>query len=89
MMRALLSNRLIAPPSANLHPHRKAIQLGLRGDTLAAYAKDGIISIDDILAFVHEQHQNTHDRDRLIVPSETIYPVIDLELRMRLQLSDL
>jgi hypothetical protein len=68
---------------------RKAIQLGLRGDTLAAYAKDWIISIEDISAFVCEQHQNTHDRDRLIVPSETIYPVIDLELRMRLQLSDL
>jgi hypothetical protein len=66
---------------------RKAIQLGLRGDTLAAYAKDWIISIEDISDFVREQHQSIHDLDLLIVPHETIYPVTDLEIAARLQLS--
>ena len=67
---------------------RKAIQLGLRGDTLAAYAKDWIISIEDISEFVRAQHQNIWDFDRLIVPSETIYPATDLEVAKRLQLTD-
>ncbi|MFM2303195.1 MAG: hypothetical protein RLZZ135_602 [Cyanobacteriota bacterium] len=67
---------------------RKAIQLGLRGDTLAAYAKDWIISIEDISEFVRAQHQNTWDFDRLIVPSEAIYPVTDLAVAKRLQLTD-
>lgn len=68
---------------------RKAIQLGLRGDTLAAYAKDWIISIEDISTFVREQHQNIGDRDRLIVPTETIYPVTDLDIATRLSLSEI
>lgn len=53
---------------------RKAIQLGLRGDMLAAYAREWIISLEDISAFVREQRQNLSDFDKLLVPSETIYP---------------
>jgi Domain of unknown function (DUF4291) len=67
---------------------RRAIQLGLRGETLAAYAKDWIISIEDISAFVREQHQNIGDLDRLIVPTEAIYPVKDPLVATRLQVSD-
>ena len=67
---------------------RRAIQLGLRGDTLAAYAKDWIISVEDISQFVWEQYQNIVDFDRLIVPSETIYPVTDVEVARGLQLSE-
>jgi hypothetical protein len=44
--------------------------------------------IEDISAFVREQHQNIWDCDRLIVPSETIYRVTDLEVAKRLQLTD-
>jgi Domain of unknown function (DUF4291) len=66
---------------------RKAIQLGLRGDILALYAREWIISIEDISEFVREQHQNLGDFDKLIVPSETIYPVIDSDTISRLQLN--
>jgi Domain of unknown function (DUF4291) len=68
---------------------RKAIQLGLRGDTLAAYAREWIISISDISEFVREQQRNISDFDRLIVPTETIYPVTDSDTISRLQLSSL
>ena len=66
---------------------RKAIQLGLRGDLLALYAREWIISIEDISEFVSEQYQNLGDFDKLIIPSETIYPVVDREIATRLQLS--
>jgi hypothetical protein len=66
---------------------RKAIQLGLRGDVLAAYAREWIISIEDISQFVWEQHQNLVDFSQLIIPSETIYPVTDPKVATQLQLS--
>ena len=66
---------------------RKAIQLGLRGDVLALYAREWIISVEDISAFVREQYQNLVDFTQLIVPSETIYPVTDLKVAAQLQLS--
>jgi hypothetical protein len=66
---------------------RKAIQLGLRGDVLALYAQEWIISIEDISEFVQGQHQNLVDFSQLIVPSETIYPVIDAKVAAQLQLS--
>jgi Domain of unknown function (DUF4291) len=66
---------------------RKAIQLGLRGDILALYAQEWIISIEDISEFVREQHQNIADLSQLIVPIETIYPVIDSDTISRLQLT--
>jgi Domain of unknown function (DUF4291) len=66
---------------------RKAIQLGLRGDILALYAREWIIWVEDISEFVCEQHQNLGDFSQLIVPSETIYPVIDSDTISRLQLN--
>jgi Domain of unknown function (DUF4291) len=66
---------------------RKAIQLGLRGDMLDLYAREWIISIEDISKFVWEQHQNLVDFSQLIVPSETIYPVTDAKVAAQLQLS--
>ncbi len=66
---------------------RKAIQLGLRGEMLEAYAREWIIWVEDISEFVREQHQNISDLDKLIVPIETIYPVIDREIATRLQVS--
>jgi Domain of unknown function (DUF4291) len=66
---------------------RKAIQLGLRGDTLASYAREWIISIEDISEFVREQRQNLGEFNKLVVPRETIYPVTDTETISRLQLS--
>lgn len=66
---------------------RKAIQLGLRGEMLALYAREWIISIEDISEFVREQSHNLGDFDKLIVPSETIYPVTDPKVAAQLQIS--
>ena len=68
---------------------RKAIQLGLRGDMLALYAREWIIWVEDISEFVNEQHQNLDNLDRLIVPSETIYPVMNLAVAKHLQISNI
>ena len=66
---------------------RKAIQLGLRGDALARYAKEWVVHIEDISPFVREQYQHVKRRgqDRspryqdLLVPREEVYPVTDIE----------
>jgi hypothetical protein len=67
---------------------RKAIQLGLRRDVLKFYTREWIIWVEDISEFVREQHQNLGNFDKLIVPSETIYPVKDVKVAAQLQLSD-
>jgi hypothetical protein len=65
---------------------RRAIQLGLRGDILRNYAQDWILHIEDISAFVAEQHANaipsryTH----LLLPKERVYPVGDESLARRM-----
>ena len=66
---------------------RKAIQLGLRGEMLELYAREWIISVEDISEFVREQYQNIGDYNKLIVPSEKIYPVTDPKVAAQLQLS--
>jgi Domain of unknown function (DUF4291) len=66
---------------------RKAIQLGLRGEMLALYVREWIVWVEDISEFVREQRQNLGDLDQLIVPIETIYPVIDLQVATHLQIS--
>jgi hypothetical protein len=54
---------------------RRAIQLGLRGPTLAAYGKREIVEIIDISAFVAEQCVNVRDwkNGRLVTPIERLY----------------
>ena len=66
---------------------RKAIQLGLRGDVLPLYVREWIISVEDISEFVSEQRQNIGDYNKLIVPSEIIYPVTDAKVAAQLQIS--
>lgn len=58
---------------------RRAIQLGLRGQVLRAYAREWIVQIEDISAFVREQYQHVQANayDRLLTPQERIYPVED------------
>ncbi|MGL5063001.1 MAG: DUF4291 domain-containing protein [Microcoleus sp.] len=74
------------PSGAKLE--RRAIQLGLRGDVLANYARELIVNIEDISEFVQQQHQyNTGDRAQLLTPSETVYPVTDPEICQKLGLS--
>jgi uncharacterized protein DUF4291 len=65
---------------------RRAIQLGLRGAVLASYAREWIIEIEDISAFVAEQRQYVHgDYAQLVVPQERVYPILT-EQAERLQL---
>jgi len=65
------------PSGASLE--RRAIQLGLRGAVLVSYAREWIVSIEDITSFVHEQYQQllSHDEVQLVTPREEIYPVQD------------
>jgi hypothetical protein len=68
---------------------RRAIQLGLRGRTLACYARDWIVSIDDITGFVREQREVlASDAAKLSTPVERPYPVADREVAARLGLAD-
>lgn len=75
------------PSGAKLE--RRAIQLGLRGEVLAQYARNWIIDIQDISDFVQHQYQvvRSHDWAQLLIPSETVYSVGDPAIAKRLQLS--
>jgi hypothetical protein len=68
---------------------RRAIQLGLQGDAARCYAQDWIVSIEDISAFVAEQHQHViaGNYDELLTPNETIYAVENCDVADRLQLT--
>lgn len=67
---------------------RRAIQLGLRGETLAKYAREWIIEIEDVSDFVREQHQHVLSGrlDRLLTPKEEVLLVEDPEVLRRLGL---
>lgn len=65
---------------------RRAIQLGLRGAILKQYGRDAIIRIEDISSFVAEQRANLKDKDALLVPYESCYPVGDCTTKQRLQI---
>lgn len=65
---------------------RRAIQLGLRGSVLVRYAREWIIEIEDISAFVHQQYQHVlaHDYQQLLTPCEQVYPITDPGVATRL-----
>lgn len=69
---------------------RRAIQLGLRGETLASYDREWVISIEDITDYVHAQHA-ARDRglESLMTPREEVYPVASSETRARLRVDAL
>ena len=53
---------------------RRAVQLGLRGETLAEYGTTAITGIEDITGFVREQHGNVAGAcQALITPRERVY----------------
>ncbi|HTF98859.1 MAG TPA: DUF4291 domain-containing protein [Cellvibrio sp.] len=52
---------------------RRAIQLGLRGETLKRYATTELIYIKDITDFVAEQRNNIDSLEKLLTPVERIY----------------
>jgi Domain of unknown function (DUF4291) len=57
-------------PKGNKQTHR-ALQLGLRGDTLRRYATSWILEIEDITTFVREQAPQPYET--LLLPREEIY----------------
>ena len=66
---------------------RRAIQLGLRGETLRSYSKKWILEIEDVSSFVREQSRNVDRSAELVTPSERVYPVSDPATRERLGIS--
>jgi hypothetical protein len=75
-------------PSGN-RIERRAIQLGLSGKTLAHYAKEWIVRIEDISDFVREQHEHVknHHLAELITPLEDVYPIGDAAVAAKLGVS--
>jgi hypothetical protein len=51
---------------------RRAIQLGLRGETLRRYGKEQLVSIEDLTPFVQEQRSQVTAAN-LLVPTESVY----------------
>jgi hypothetical protein len=71
------------PSGAKLE--RRAIQLGLKGDVLAKYAREWIIEICDISDFVALQQTNAGaDANQLITPREDVYHPYDPATASRL-----
>ncbi|MBX2863205.1 MAG: DUF4291 domain-containing protein [Leptolyngbyaceae cyanobacterium MAG.088] len=65
---------------------RRAIQLGLRGDAIANYAREWILDIQDMSDFVAEQriHAMAGNYERLLIPTENVYPVTNNDVAVRL-----
>ncbi len=70
---------------------RRAIQLGLRGSSLVRYAHDWILDIVDITPFVRQQcpYARAQNFEQLITPRETIYPVSDPQIAVKLGINSL
>lgn len=57
---------------------RRAVQLGLRGDVLAQYARPWILHLEDISTLVAEQREAfARDAASLHTPREEVYPVLE------------
>lgn len=67
---------------------RRAIQLGLRNDSLLNFARNWIVDIEDITDFVADQRCNAVKSrwDRLLTPSEDVYSPHDPAIAARLGL---
>ncbi len=68
---------------------RRAIQIGLRNECIKSYAKEDIVSIEDISCFVAEQYEYVkHNRlELLMTPIEKPLIFEDSELNKKLKLS--
>jgi hypothetical protein len=77
------------PAGAKLE--RRAIQLGLREDTLVKYARDWIVEIEDISDFVRDQREYANSRElyaKLLIPREDVYPITDSKTKSLLGVSN-
>jgi len=60
--------------------------LGLRGKVLAQYAREWIVTIEDISDFVETEREKVRAQrySDLLTPRETVYPVVDAMIAQRL-----
>jgi hypothetical protein len=65
---------------------RRAIQLGLRGEVVARFAREWILGIEDISDFVREQHECfvTNGTQNLVTPKEHVYQVAESSIATKL-----
>jgi hypothetical protein len=74
-------------PSGN-PVERRAIQLGLKGETLARYSRDWLLGIEDVSEFVRAQRAHAvAPYEGLVTPREKVYPVADPAVAARLGVS--
>ncbi len=68
---------------------RRALQIGIKGTLIDAYANRDIIEIEDISSFVKEQYKHVlnNDLEKLLTPKETILKFEDETLNEKLQLA--
>jgi hypothetical protein len=66
---------------------RRAIQLGLRGETLRQYATAWVVEIEDISSFVREQRERLANRRPIDTPREDVLPIGDTRVAARLGVS--
>ncbi|QDK80727.1 DUF4291 domain-containing protein [Spirosoma sp. KCTC 42546] len=69
---------------------RRAIQLGLKGDTLKLFATDWIVSIEDITEFVLDQGRFVEKgaMEKLTVIKEQVIPISNPHLTAKLKLTN-
>ncbi|GAB4017094.1 DUF4291 domain-containing protein [Spirosoma migulaei] len=69
---------------------RRAIQLGLKGDTLKLFATDWIMSIEDITEFVLDQGRFVEEgvMEKLTVIKEQVIPISNPHLTAKLKLTN-
>ena len=67
---------------------RRAIQIGIRNREIVRYAKEDIIKIEDISAYVNEQYQHVLNKelDKLELPEENPYLTQSEELNRYLRI---
>lgn len=68
---------------------RRAIQIGLRENFIHSFAKNDILLIEDISAFVKEQHEfvQNHQLENLMVPMEKPFVFEDIALNKKLKIN--
>jgi hypothetical protein len=66
---------------------RRAIQLGLRGESLRRFATEWLVEVEDISGFVREQRERLGRRLSVETPRERVLPVRDVRLAVRLGVS--
>jgi hypothetical protein len=67
---------------------RRAIQIGLSGETLRRYAAEWLVHVEDITEFVRQQAEYAEDDDLLLVPAQRVYPIADEAVARRIGLGE-